>query len=352
MGLTADSCYDLAFLEQELSFTHAPMRSVGRFTFNEILRLGMGRKASAVGRIQALLADGRPRSSREIAHELGWGLGATSQALRRAWESGIVLRTADSIYAAEKQPSDKPDAASNLRSYHLYCVSKREGEVLISDRRFVGFSKSYLDPRGGGSRSKARAIREFLTSNRHRALYSTEIAQSLKDIGVKAGDVMSCVRRLEERGLAHVRGYEVKGRQTPFKEGYLITWLDLNKPKDKAIREAVERTDAALGGKTLKEQETEPVRQEETRRSKVSIGGPRNLGSMGNRFFLYIPPELTREGAFPFEPGTPLSLEVKPDCLIIRADDQEKIRVPFLPPNSATLWFKGTCNLSRNKSKA
>jgi len=325
---------------------------VGRFTFNEIPRLGMGRKASAVGRIQALLADGNPRSSREIALELGWGLGATSQALRRAWESGVVLRTADPIYAAEKQPSDKLDAASNLRSYHLYCISKDRGEAAISDRRFVGFSKSYLDPRGGGSRSKARAIREFLASNSHRALYSTEIAQSLKDIGVKTGDVMSCVRRLEGHGLVYVRGYEAKGRQTPFKEGYLMTWLDLNRPKDKAIREAVERTDATLGGKTLKERETEPIRREETRRSKVSIGGPRNLGIMGNRFFLYIPPELTREDAFPFVPGTPLSLEVKPDCLIIRADEQEKVRVPFLPPNSATLWFKGTCNLSRNKSKA
>jgi len=325
---------------------------VGRFTFNEIPHTGMGRKASAVGRIQALLADGNPRSSREIARELGCGLGAASQALRRAWESGVVLRTADAIYMAEKQPSGKADAATNLRSYHLYCISKGEGEAVISDRKFVSFSKSYLDPRGGGSRSKARAISEFLASNNHKALYSTEIARSLKNIGVKAGDVMSCVRRLEERGLVYVRGYEAKGRQTPFKEGYLVTWLDPNKPKDKANREAVERTDAVLGGKTLKKQETEPSRREETRRSKVSIGGPRNLGKMGDRFFLYIPPELTREDAFPFEPGTPLSLEIKPDCLVIRADEREKIRIPFLPPNSATLWFKGTCNIPRNKTKA
>ncbi len=312
----------------------------------------MGRKASAVGRIQTLLADGNPRSSREIAHELGWGLGAASQALRRAWESGVVLRTADPIYSAEKRPDGRADAGTNLRSYHLYCISKNEKEVIISDRRFVSFSKRYLDPRGGGIRSKARAIREFLSSNSQRALYSTEIAQRLKDVGVKAGDVMSCVRRLEARGLVYVRGHETSGRQIPFKDGYLITWLDPNKSKDKAIEEAVERTDLALGGKTLKKQETEPSRQEERRKNKGSIGGPRNLGNMGNRFFLYVPPELGRDDTFPFEPGTPLSLEIKPDCLVIRADEREKARVPFLPPNSATLWFKGTCSSSKNKIKA
>lgn len=326
--------------------------SIARFTFNEIPASGMGRKASAVSKIQALLADGNPRSSREIAQKLGWGLGAASQALRRAWESGVVLRTADPIYSAEKRSEGEADAGTSLRSYHLYCISKNEKEVMILDRRFVSFSKRYLDPRGGGVRSKARAIREFLSSNGHRALYSTEIAQSLKHIGVKAGDVMSCVRRLEGRGLVYVRGHETGGRQIPFKDGYLITWLDPNKPKDKAIEEAVERTDIALGGKTLKEQETERSRQQERRKDKGSIGGPRNLGNMGNRFFLYVPPELTRNDMFPFEPGTQLSLEIKPDCLVIRADERERTRVPFLPPNSATLWFKGICPNSKNKTKA
>jgi len=312
----------------------------------------MGRKASAAGRIQALLGDGNPRSSREIAQELGWGLGAASQALRRAWESGVVLRTADPIYSAEKRPDGRADVGTNLRCYHLYCISKNEKEVAISDRRFVSFSKRYLDPRGGGVRSKARAIREFLSSNSHRALYSTEISQRLKDVGVKAGDVMSCVRRLEARGSVYVRGHETSGRQIPFKDGYLIARLDPNKPKDKAIEEAVERTDIALGGKTLKEQETERSRQQERRKDKGSIGGPRNLGNMGNRFFLYVPPGLSRDDTFPFEAGTPLLLEIKPDCLVIRADEREKTRVPFVPPSSATLWFKGTCPSSKNKIKA
>jgi len=326
--------------------------SIARFTFNEIPASGMGRKASAVNRIQALLANGNPQSSREVAQELGWGVGAASQALRRAWESGVVLRTADPIYSAEKRQGGEADAGTSLRSYHLYCISKDEKEVIISDRRFVSFSKKYLDPRGGGVRSKARAIREFLSSNRDRALYSTEIAQRLKDIGVKAGDVMSCVRRLEARGLVYVRGQETSGRQVPFKDGYLVTWLDHNRPRDKAIEEAAERADVALGGKTLKEQETEPRREEETRKNKGSIGGPRNLGDMANRFFLYVPPELSRDDMFPFEPGTPLSLEIKPDCLVIRANEREKTRVPFLPSNSATLWFKGTCPSSKNKIKA
>lgn len=309
----------------------------------------MGRKASALGKIQALLADGTPRSSRDIAHELGWGLGATSQALRRAWEAGVVLRTADPIYVTEKQRSDSAGTATNLRSYHLYCASAGQKETVIFDRRFISFSKKYLDPRGGGGHSKAKAIREFLASNSHRAFYSTEVAQSLKDIGVKVGDVMSCVRRFEARGLVYVRGYGTNERQTPFKEGYLITWLDPSKPKEKAVDEAVRRTDAALGGKTLKEQEAESSRREESRQSKGSIGGPRNVGAVGNRFFLYVPPELTRIDTFPFQLGTPLSLEVKQGCLVIRADEQDKSRVPFLPPNSGACWFKGTCRIKGDK---
>lgn len=54
--------------------------------------------------------------------------------------------------------------------------------------------------------------------------------------------------RLKARGLVDVRRYRSKERQTPFKEGYLITWMDSNKPREKAIEEAVKRTDDALAG--------------------------------------------------------------------------------------------------------
>jgi len=209
----------------------------------------MGRTAAALSRIQALLADGMPRGSRDIARELGSGAGAASQALRRAWEAGAVLRTAEPIYVAEKRRRGRAGTATNLRGYHLYRISSGEKDTVVSGRRFVSFSKKHLDPRGGGSHSKASAIRDFLASKTDKAYYSTEIAQNLRGAGVKVRDVMACVRRLEARGLVYVRGYRTNDRQTPFKEGYLLTWIDPNRPREKAIEEAVQRTDAALVGK-------------------------------------------------------------------------------------------------------
>lgn len=80
---------------------------------------------------------------------------------------------------------------------------------------------------------------------------------------------------------------------------------------------------------------------------KESIGGPVCRDDTDDRFFLHVPPSMVRKGEFPFRPGTPLVLEMKRNCLVIREDDQEKIRVPFLAPNSSTCWFKGTCKISQ-----
>jgi hypothetical protein len=209
----------------------------------------MGRSVSTAGKVQALLADGKPRSARDIAHELGCGEAATAQALRRAWEAGLVLRTAQPIQVTERRRRGRAGTSTNLRSYHLYTIWTGEKETTISNKRFVSFSKRYLDPRGGGGHSKAKSIRDFLSSNSSKAFYSTEIAQNLNSSGVMVRDVMACVRRLEARGLVYVRGYRSNERQTPFKEGYLITRIDSNKPREKAIEEAVQRTDEALAGR-------------------------------------------------------------------------------------------------------
>ena len=66
---------------------------------------------------------------------------------------------------------------------------------------------------------------------------------------VKVRYVMSNVRRFEQKGLVYVRGYKTDERQTPFQEGYLITWLDSSKPREMAIEEAIQRTDKALDGR-------------------------------------------------------------------------------------------------------
>jgi hypothetical protein len=76
------------------------------------------------------------------------------------------------------------------------------------------------------------------------AYFSKDIYEALKDNGVKMRDVMSTVRRYDR--LIYVRGYRSEDRQTPFREGYLLTWFDQDIPREKAIQEAIDRTDKAL----------------------------------------------------------------------------------------------------------
>jgi DNA-binding HxlR family transcriptional regulator len=87
----------------------------------------------------------------------------------------------------------------------------------------------------------------------------------------------------------------------------------------------------------------------ETRKKKVFIGGPINLGDTGDRFFLYISPKLVRDQAFPFRPGTALILEIQQESLVIRADEKERVRVPLMSPDPTTCWFKGVCCIAATK---
>jgi hypothetical protein len=118
--------------------------------------------------------------------------------------------------------------------------------LLIEGREFVKYAEEYLDVRGGGKRSKAQMIFDFIEKHRDQAWFSKDIAEALKDKGVLVRDVMANVRRFEKKGQVYVRGYKTDERQTPFKKGYLITWLDPGKPRKQAIVEAIERTNRAL----------------------------------------------------------------------------------------------------------
>jgi len=87
---------------------------------------------------------------------------------------------------------------------------------------------------------------DFLRENKDRAFYSKEIVEALKDKGVKPYDLMPNVRRFESKGFVYVRGYRSDVRETPFKDGYLITWIDSEKARDTTLGEAVERTNKVL----------------------------------------------------------------------------------------------------------
>jgi len=202
------------------------------------------------GLILGALMDGDPMSCRDIMEATSLRRSQVYGAISRCWRSGLVLRTEEAILEHERVFRGRRGVSRHLHPYHLY-VLRPEGvdEASMDGRRFVCFSVDYLDPRGGGKFSKARRILGFLEENGDGAFFSTDVVEALSEQGVTVQDIMPNVRRFEKQGLIYVRGYKSDDRQTPFKEGYLLTWIDQNLPREDAIAEAVKRTDAALAGR-------------------------------------------------------------------------------------------------------
>jgi len=210
----------------------------------------MGKYQPSRELVLSALGDHRPKSNREIVEATGLSQSSVYNALALCWRRGLVLRTAQPLYEHERIFKGRGGLTQTTRPYHLYLL-KPEGvdSTVVDGHRFVSYDPKYLDARGGGKVSKAQRILRFVQSHANKAFFSTEIAEALVDVDVKVRDVMSNVRRFEGKGLVYVRGYKTDERQTPFKRGYLITWLDPQRPREEAIEEAVQRTDGALEGK-------------------------------------------------------------------------------------------------------
>jgi len=203
---------------------------------------------SVRARILVALSGGDALSSREIAARSGLARLQVDNCIWRCWRQGYVLRTAEAVHVVETVHRGRGGSVVHNRPHHLYLLRAGDaGSVVVGGRRFVEFDPVFLDPRGGGNLSKSLMIRDFLSENCDKAWFSRQVADRLADRGVRIVDIMSNVRRFERNGLVYVRGYKTDERETPFQEGYLLTWLDQDAPRDRALAEAVMRTDAALG---------------------------------------------------------------------------------------------------------
>jgi hypothetical protein len=193
------------------------------------------------------LADGRVLSSREIGGVVGLSKFALWEVLRRCWIKGLVLRSEKPFFEPERLNKGRAGRSRNLRPFHLYALRPSGVERLDHNgTRLVTYSESVKDSRGGNGGSKAKRILDFLRSHGDEAYYSREIADSLKVYGVRAGDVMGNLRRYEQKGQVYVRGYRGHDHRSPFKEGYLITWIGEGVDRDDALTKAVERTSKRL----------------------------------------------------------------------------------------------------------
>jgi hypothetical protein len=211
--------------------------------------------------IVGLLQDGRPRTQREIAFELGLDRRLVNAAIFRAWESGAVLRSKETIFDSVRFPKGPLGLQRATAAFHKYTVpqdsyppnsheSSAASLVVVKDGlNYVGFSREHFDHRSRrreeGEKSKAKLVIEFLRENKHMAWFSTQISEKLKGKGIKVNDVMPSIRRHQRKGLVLVRGYNTENSSTPFRQGFLLTWIDQDKPLEQAIAEAYERTDAA-----------------------------------------------------------------------------------------------------------
>jgi hypothetical protein len=165
------------------------------------------------------------------------------------WKAGLVLRSEKPSYEVEVVNLGRRGRSSHTRPFHRYLfVGEGLDSFTVEGMRFVKYAREYLDARGGGSGSKSGFVFKFLRENKDNAFYTTQIAKSLADHGVQLDDVMANARRWEKKGLVYIRGYKTDGGQSPFREGYMLTWVDPKKQREQAMSEAVARTDKALEG--------------------------------------------------------------------------------------------------------
>lgn len=212
-----------------------------------------GCREYCVKAVLASLADSKPKSARDIINTTGIDEKTISHLLSNLWRKHLILRTDKPLVEYNKQFKGRAGFKNNTRLYHLYVINeagrgeertdKETIDMLIDGHRFVWYSAEYSD------KSKARMILNFLKHNSDRAFYSTGVFNALKDKSVTMPDIMTTARSYERKGLLYVRGYQTHDSRSPFREGYLTTWIERQNDNGNdlaALKQAVVRTNEAL----------------------------------------------------------------------------------------------------------
>lgn len=211
-------------------------------------------------RLLTALSTDTPRSAKEIVKATRLDEKKVWDGLSYWWERGLLLRSETPSYEAAEVFKGRRGYRKNTRSYYLYLLKTGEKEsVQIKGRKFVAFSEERRDSRGARGTSKAQSIINHLSEHSDRAFFSSDVAKALAEKGVKPRDIMATVRRYGDS--VYVRGYRTDQRQTPFKEGYLLTWIDRSKTRESALEEAIQRTDAVLDKRSSSNPVVERIHQ-------------------------------------------------------------------------------------------
>jgi hypothetical protein len=195
-------------------------------------------------RLLCLLADGKPRCTREVREELRLTKKAAESVCRTYWKTGLLLRSEKPLLERNGSFAGRAGTSYNTRHYHLYLLDKRHDETAIDDIRFLSFARTPKIRR----ENKSQLIMQFLRDNPDRAFYTSQIVERIKDKGVRISDIACNLRRYEKKGLVYFRGYRSAEHETPFEAGYIVTYIDPNKDRSIAVSEATQRTQLLIEG--------------------------------------------------------------------------------------------------------
>jgi uncharacterized protein (DUF2164 family) len=191
-----------------------------------------------------------PRTRRQIVQETGLSQKKVDNALFRLLKAGRIVRSEKPLREYQRIFKGRGGTSSNLRNYYLYIL--RSKKKRMTEINGVTFARYERRKKSKPKESKAKILLSFLRDNKGIAFYSKEILDRLRNRKLKPSDIMTNVRLFEKKGLVYVRGYRTDSGQTPFREGYLITWIDHDKPRETALEEAIQATNKVLANKTTK----------------------------------------------------------------------------------------------------
>jgi hypothetical protein len=158
--------------------------------------------------------------------------------LKLLWKKGLILRTRKAHFVFETAGKGRAGITGYTRAINYFAVNNN-----ALPAEYVKYEDRHKDGRSRDVESKAYGILNYLINNKSKAFYSKDITEALK---VKSCDVMANVRRFERKGLVFVRGYQSHDKRSPFQKGFILTYIDQELPRDKAIKEAFERTNKIL----------------------------------------------------------------------------------------------------------
>lgn len=190
-------------------------------------------------RVYNFLLSNGPASLRVIYQVLDEEPNGVDECLRRLWKKGVILRTREPVFRFETSSRGRAGIVGYMRAINYYAINNRN-ELPAN---FVKYDDRKKDGRCRDVESKAYRILNYLINNKEKAFFSNNIVKAL---GVKSCDIMANVRRFEKKGQVYVRGYQTHDGRSPFRKGFLLTFIDQDKPRDTAIKEAFERTDKML----------------------------------------------------------------------------------------------------------